>query len=83
MATATIRRPRRKLYARHPWPSWFARQRFTLVRWQDYAGMTHAFAQSVRNMAASRAYRLRVSISFQEEPEGIAVEVTGKLPRRK
>ncbi len=69
-------------YQRHPWPAWFARKEFTLVRGQDFDGPAHSFAQQLRNKALSDKYRLRVSVKILEGPDRIEVLVLGKLKEK-
>jgi hypothetical protein len=81
-ATPTRRgRAAKPRYARHPWPSWFARRSFVLFRGHDYAGMSHAMAQQVRSVASRK--RLSVEVDVRENPDRIEVRIGGKLPRRK
>jgi len=51
---------------KYPWDKWFARtKRFKLKRGRDYACMTHAMAQQIRDTASVRG--VFVSIQINED----------------
>jgi hypothetical protein len=65
----------RRFGRRYPWKGWFASRVFTLKQGRDYDCTTHGMAQMIRNVAATKPYRLRVSLSVSDGE--IEVRVVG------
>lgn len=63
---------------RYPWDKWFARDKFTLRRGEDFMCMPHGMAQAVRN-TMDRFGWVAASIDIGED----SITVTRRYTKRK